>query len=74
MIGLAAAGDCTARRPCPIRRGAAGAAHAAGDRGAADELLDRAAQLDDDHPSYYGAAWTALARVMLDTDWLGNCG
>jgi endo-1,4-beta-D-glucanase Y len=54
--------------------GAAGAAHAAGDRGAASELLDRAEELEHDRPSYYGAAWEALARVMLDTDWLGRCG
>jgi endoglucanase len=54
--------------------GAAGAAHAAGDAAAADDLLDRATQLDEARPSYYGAAWTALARVMLDTDWLGRCG
>jgi endoglucanase len=54
--------------------GAAGAARAAGDDDAAAELLDRATALEEDRPSYYGAAWTALARVMLDTDWLGVCG
>jgi len=54
--------------------GAAGAAHAAGDRGATTQLLDRAEELEHERPSYYGAAWTALARVMLDTDWLGRCG
>jgi endoglucanase len=54
--------------------GAAGAARAAGDREAADDLLDRAEELEDERPSYYGAAWVALARVMLDTDWVGRCG
>jgi endo-1,4-beta-D-glucanase Y len=54
--------------------GAAGAARAAGDRAAADDLLDRAEELEDERPSYYGAAWVALARVMLDSDWLGRCG
>ena len=54
--------------------GAAGAAEAAGDAAASDDLLDRATDLDEARPSYYGAAWTALARVMLDTDWLGRCG
>jgi endoglucanase len=73
VLGLDGAARTDASHPVALA-GAAGAAHAAGDRGAADELLDRAGQLDDDHPSYYGAAWTALARVMLDTDWLGNCG
>jgi hypothetical protein len=54
--------------------GPAGVAHAAGDGDAAVRLLDRAAALEADRPSYCGAAWTALARVMLDTDWLGSCG
>jgi endoglucanase len=46
--------------------GAAGAAQAAGDSGAARELLDRAADLDRDHPTYYGAAWLALGEELLD--------
>lgn len=53
--------------------GAAAAAQAAGDRGAADELFDRAAELDSDEPSYYGAAWVALARAMLVDRSLGRC-
>jgi endoglucanase len=53
--------------------GAAGAAGAAGDTGARAELLARAEQADADSPSYYGAAWIALGRVMLTTDWLGGC-
>ena len=53
--------------------GAAAAAHAAGDREAAAQLLDRATELDERHPSYYGAAWVALTRTMLDTDELGRC-
>jgi hypothetical protein len=36
-------------------------------------LRDRAESLEDDHATYYGAAWVALARVMLDTDRLGRC-
>src|SRR5581483_10824533 len=54
--------------------GAAGAASAAGDERASDELLDQAAALDTDHPTYYGAAWVALGRVLLTTRWLGGCG
>jgi endo-1,4-beta-D-glucanase Y len=53
--------------------GAAAAAHAAGDAAASRALLDRAEALDDAHPSYYGAAVTALARTMLETDGLGTC-
>jgi endoglucanase len=50
------------------------AEEAARDDAAAGELLGRAGDLQEERPSYYGAAWTALARMMLDTDWLGNCG
>jgi endoglucanase len=48
-------------------------AHAAGDRGAAGGLLDEAARQDQASPSYYGAAWVALGRLLLDTDLLGSC-
>ena len=53
--------------------GAAAAAAAAGDGDAAADLLDAADSLDDEHRTYYGAAWIALARVWLDTDLLGGC-
>jgi endoglucanase len=53
---------------------AAAAAWAAGDRGAASGLLDRADAVDREHPTYYGAAWAALARIMLQTRTLGRCG
>jgi endoglucanase len=52
---------------------AAAAARAAGDRAAASTLLDRAARLDAEQPTYYGAAWVALAHVMLETGALGSC-
>jgi endoglucanase len=52
---------------------AAAATAAAGDRERAAGLLDRAAQADAAHPSYYGAAWIALGRVMLTTRWLQGC-
>jgi endoglucanase len=48
--------------------GAAGAASAAGDRAAAKQLLDAAAALQRADPTYYGAAWVALGRLMLTTD------
>jgi endoglucanase len=53
--------------------GAAAAAHAAGDREAADALLQQATELDEERPSYYGAAWVELTRVMLDGRALGTC-
>jgi endo-1,4-beta-D-glucanase Y len=49
------------------------AAAAAGDPSTRDELLERAVALDDARPTYYGAAWHALARVMLTTRRLGGC-
>ena len=53
--------------------GAAAAAHAAGDRHAATDLLDRAARLERERPSYYGAAWVELTRAMLQDGTLGSC-
>lgn len=52
---------------------AAGAAHGAGDERSAADLLDAAEALEGRRPSYYGAAWVALGRVMLETDRLGPC-
>ncbi len=52
---------------------AAATADAAGDDGAADELLDRASDLDRRTPTYYGAAWVAIGRLWLDTADLGGC-
>jgi hypothetical protein len=46
---------------------AAGAAHASGYRASAAWLLHRAAALQQSHPTYFGAAWTALGRLMLTT-------
>ena len=44
--------------------GAAAAARAAGDAETADALTNRAAKLDSEHPSYYGAAWLALGDAV----------
>jgi endoglucanase len=46
---------------------AAAAAAAAGDTAEKEKLLDAAAGLDRGNPTYYGAAWVALGRMMLDT-------
>jgi len=52
---------------------AAGAADAAGQPAARDGLLDAAEALDRHSPTYYGAAWVALGRIMLTTHLLSTC-
>jgi endoglucanase len=52
---------------------AAAAADAAGQAAAKRRLLDAAEDLDRQTPTYYGAAWVALGRVMLDTNELDVC-
>lgn len=47
---------------------AAGAAQAAGDASASSRLLDAAEALDKQAPTYYGAAWVALGRIMLNSN------
>jgi endoglucanase len=53
---------------------AAAADHAAGDQAAARNRLGAAADLQRRYPTWYGAAWVALGRIMLDTSLLGDCG
>lgn len=53
--------------------GAAAAAHAAGDDTAARAGLAAARDLEASHPTYYGAAVTALAGLLLDTDRIVAC-
>lgn len=52
---------------------AAGAAHGAGREGAVASLLERAQTLQHRQPTYYGAAWVALGRILLTTSLLGEC-
>ena len=61
-----------ARHPVEIVAGAA-AADAAGERTHRDALLDAAERRDAAQPSYYGAAWVALGRVLLSTELAGTC-
>lgn len=56
-----------------ILAAAAAADTAVGERDRAGAALDAAAQLAQREPGYYGAAWVALGRVMLQTDLLGSC-
>jgi endoglucanase len=53
--------------------GAAAAAAAHGDEQRSASLLAEALRQDGDHPSYYGAALTALGHLLLETDALGGC-
>jgi cellulose synthase (UDP-forming) len=52
---------------------AAAAARAADQEGEVHQLLDRAAEANSNHPTYYGSAWVALGRVMLTSSALGGC-
>ena len=52
---------------------AAAAAKAAEENGEMHQLLERAAEANSSHPTYYGAAWVALGRVMLTSSALGGC-
>ncbi len=52
---------------------AAAAASAAGDTREMEALLEVAERQDAAAPTYYGAAWVALGRIMLTTDALGAC-
>jgi endo-1,4-beta-D-glucanase Y len=51
----------------------AAAASAAGDVELARQDIDRASALGQEFGTYYGAAWTAIGRLMLETDSLGGC-
>ena len=54
--------------------GAAAASQAAGRTGVARRLLDEAEFSNTGQPTYYGSAWVALGRVLLETRLLGGCG
>ena len=49
-------------------------AAAAADPSHRADLLARAAELDRETPTYYGAAWAALGPVLLTTTLLAPCG
>jgi endoglucanase len=52
---------------------AAATEQAAGDTDAAATRLDEATALQQQYPTYFGAAWVALGRIMLATTLLGEC-
>jgi len=51
----------------------AAAAQARGDTADASALMDDAARRDADAPTYYGSAWVALGRLLLQSNRLGSC-
>jgi endoglucanase len=53
--------------------GAAASAQAAGQPQMRDALLAQAQSINARFPTYYGAAWIAVARVELGTTALGGC-
>ncbi|HEV2369815.1 MAG TPA: glycosyl hydrolase family 8 [Acidimicrobiales bacterium] len=53
--------------------GAAAAAAAAGQQKSATDLLDGAQFANGKQPTYYGSAWVALGRILLETRSLGGC-
>jgi endo-1,4-beta-D-glucanase Y len=81
---LAAPGDIPAQRNLdgsaasdwqhPVAVVAAAATEqAAGDADGAAARLDAASALQQRYPTYFGAAWVALGRIMLSTSLLGVC-
>jgi endoglucanase len=73
-IAYTPAGRRLARAASPLGLvAAAAAADAAGARHAATHLLNQASARAARTPTYYGDAWTALGRVLLDTKWLSSC-
>lgn len=51
----------------------AAAASSAGDPTTANNNLLQASTIAQEYGTYYGAAWTALGKLMLETDLLGGC-
>ncbi len=73
-LRLSGRGGPQARRAPVGLVAAAAAGWAAGQRGAALELLGRAETTNQAHPTYYSSAWVALGRMLLETRRLGTCG
>ena len=52
---------------------ASAAGYAAGEGAAGERLLERAQALEREFPTYYGAAWVALGRLLLTTERFQLC-
>jgi endo-1,4-beta-D-glucanase Y len=73
-LALSTEGSVLNGEPSPLAFVAtAAAAGAAGHPDERDRLLAEAAALEQERPSYYGAAWVALGHALLATDLLGGC-
>jgi endoglucanase len=73
-LALKTDGSTVAPEPSPLALvAAAAAAHATGQTAARDRLLDRAETVERQRPSYYGAAWVALGRALLQGRLLTTC-
>lgn len=70
QLSGAAVGDT--HSPITLVAAAAGA-QAAGDTSAVPVLLEEAERLNASDPTYYGAAWIALGRLLLTTNRLATC-
>jgi cellulose synthase (UDP-forming) len=72
---LTLTGGALATNSHPVALVSVAASASAYGRGAeALRLLTQADALDQRFPTYYGAAWNALGRIMLSTNWLpGSC-
>jgi endoglucanase len=73
-VSYSLAGTSTATTVNPVGLvAAAAAAAAAGHSRASTTLLNQADQQSAKYHTYYGDAWIALGRIMLDTNWLSSC-
>jgi endo-1,4-beta-D-glucanase Y/sortase (surface protein transpeptidase) len=72
QLDLGGTGTTTETNPVSYTARAAALA-AAGQNDKAKTDLQTAATLNQTTPTYYGAAWTALSRQMLETTNLGSC-
>jgi endoglucanase len=76
-IGAAYALDGTVTNPdqtAVTLVGAAAAASAAGQPAASNALIAQAQRIDKRFPTYFGAAWIAVAQTELGSNVLGGCG
>jgi endoglucanase len=73
-LALGTDGSVVAGGPSPLALvAAAAAAQAAGQMFDRNRLLDRAAAVERRYPTYYGAAWVALGRALLQERLLTQC-
>jgi len=72
-LSYSLSGHSNSRQVNPLGWVAAAAAAAAGHVQSAIALLNQADQQSTQFHTYYGDAWAALGRVLLQTNWLSPC-